>query len=626
MKKILILLSFLFNTIYGDDTFFVSLDKDLSQNTKYIYYIQDKNHIFTQDDIKTNPNLQPLIDKTIKSSLGPYWTRMKLQNISKENIKFAIYNNLPGTNYADVFVYENDKLINTHLLGDLRDIKQREVPSTKSMFVLDAKSNQTYTIIAKIENASLTELDWKIVPFEEFNQAQSKELFLWGLFLGIFFMYFLYTLISFLIYKDKTYLMIFGYAFFASIYLLAINGVIYYLNFGLNLHFINLFGWTASAFGVMFLYPFAYFFFEIYSKYPRLAKIFYVMTGFYATVIVLTIYSTLFDDIHLFWLIPTVFLGHIITVIVLFAIGIYMTIKKEEGSKYYLVAQGLILFAITTYTFALINVIDFEPIHNHIVAMAMIVDCFFFLFIQYRKNSQKQKELENSKKIMLENSRFHSIGKAIGNITHQWKHPLSQIGSGISAMEFEHLYNKDSFEKHFPKDIKNIKKSIQLMQDTMDQFTQFYSKNIEIKNFYPRNILNDIIINILNHKIKEIDVKISIHCDNELNINSYEHIFSNVMIILLDNSLDAFSKDSQDKQIKICIQKIDKKVNILYKDNAGGIKIKPIEKVFDYFESSKGEKGSGFGLAIAKELITEQLKGEIKLKNKDYGVEFRIIF
>lgn len=94
MKKILILLSFLFNTIYGDDTFFVSLDKDLSQNTKYIYYIQDKNHIFTQDDIKTNPNLQPLIDKTIKSSLGPYWTRMKLQNISKENIKFAIYNNL----------------------------------------------------------------------------------------------------------------------------------------------------------------------------------------------------------------------------------------------------------------------------------------------------------------------------------------------------------------------------------------------------------------------------------------------------------------------------------------------------------------------------------------------------
>lgn len=182
MKKILILLSFLFNTIYGDDTFFVSLDKDLSQNTKYIYYIQDKNHIFTQDDIKTNPNLQPLIDKTIKSSLGPYWTRMKLQNISKENIKFAIYNNLPGTNYADVFVYENDKLINTHLLGDLRDIKQREVPSTKSMFVLDAKSNQTYTIIAKIENASLTELDWKIVPFEEFNQAQSKELFLWGLF------------------------------------------------------------------------------------------------------------------------------------------------------------------------------------------------------------------------------------------------------------------------------------------------------------------------------------------------------------------------------------------------------------------------------------------------------------
>ena len=626
MKKILILLSFLFNTIYGDDTFFVSLDKDLSQNTKYIYYIQDNNHTFTQDDIKTNPNLQPLIDKTIKSSLGPYWTKMKLQNISKENIKFAIYNNLPGTNYADVFVYENDKLINTHLLGDLRDIKQREIPSTKSMFVLDAKSNQTYTIIAKIENASLTELDWKIVPFEKFNQSQSKELFLWGLFLGIFFMYFLYTLISFLIYKDKTYLMIFGYGFFSSIYLLAINGVIYYLNFGLNLHFINLFGWTASAFGVMFLYPFAYFFFEIYSKYPRLKKIFYIMISFYATVIIFTIYSTLFDSKHLLWLVPTVFLGHIITVIVLFAIGIYMIIKKEVGSKYYLVAQGLILFAITTYTFALTNIIDFEPIHNHIVAMAMIVDCFFFLFIQYRKNSQRQKELENSKRVMLENSRFHSIGKAIGNITHQWKIPLSQLGSGISVMEFEYHYDKKSFEKNFPNDVKNVKKSIQLMQDTMDQFTQFYSKNIEIKNFYPKIILNDIILNILNHKVKDVNVKITIECDDNLSINSYKHIFSNIMIILLDNSLDAFSNDIQDKQIKICIEKIDNLVNILYKDNAGGIKIKPIEKVFEYFESSKGEKGSGLGLAIAKTLVIEQLQGKIHLENKDYGVEFKITF
>ena len=350
------------------------------------------------------------------------------------------------------------------------------------------------------------------------------------------------------------------------------------------------------------------------------------MISFYGTDIIFTIYSTLIDAKHLLWLVPTVFLGHIITVIVLFAIGIYMIIKKEIGSKYYLVAQGLILFAITTYTFALTNIIDFEPIHNHIVAMAMIVDCFFFLFIQYRKNSQRQKELENSKRVMLENSRFHSIGKAIGNITHQWKIPLSQLGSGISVMEFEYHYDKKSFEKNFPNDVKNVKKSIQLMQDTMDQFTQFYSKNIEIKNFYPKIILNDIILNILNHKVKDVNVKITIECDDNLSINSYKHIFSNIMIILLDNSLDAFSNDIQDKQIKICIEKIDNLVNILYKDNAGGIKIKPIEKVFEYFESSKGEKGSGLGLAIAKTLVIEQLQGKIHLENKDYGVEFKITF
>ena len=626
MKKFLILFFFLFNITYGHDTFFVSTDKDLSQSTKYIYFIQDKNNTFTKENIKTNSNLKPLTNKTIKSALGPYWTKMKLKNISKKSIDLAIYNNLPGTNYVDVFVYENDILINTHMLGDLRDIKQREVPSTKSMFVLKTKPNQIYTIIAKIENASLNELDWKVVLLEKFNQSQVKELFFWGLFFGIFFMYFLYTLISYFVYKDKTYLMIFGYGFFASMYLLAINGVIYYLDLGFNLYFVNLLGWTASAFGVMFLYPFAYFFFEIYSKYTKIAKIFYIMITFYFTVIIFTIYSTLFDAKHLLWLIPTVFLGHIITVITLFTVGIYMIIKKELGSRYYLIAQGLILFAIITYTFALVNIIDFEPIHNHIIAIAMTIDCFFFLYIQYQKNRQRQKELENSKKVMIENSRFHSIGKAIGNITHQWKHPLSQLGSGISAMEFEHQYDKNSFEKNFEKDIKNVKRSIQLMQNTIDQFTQFYSKKLDIKDFYPKNILNDIIINILNHKIKDIDVNITVNCKDELTINSYEHIFSNIMIILIDNSLDAFSKDITNKNIEIYIDKIDNNINILYKDNAGGIKIKPIEKVFEYFESSKGEKGNGFGLAIAKALIIEQLKGKIHLKNKDDGVEFKISF
>ena len=62
---------------------------------------------------------------------------------------------------------------------------------------------------------------------------------------------------------------------------------------------------------------------------------------------------------------------------------------------------------------------------------------------------------------------------------------------------------------------------------------------------------------------------------------------------------------------------------ITYEDNAGGIKIKPIELVFNYFVTSKNNnKSSGIGLAVAKLLIEERLKGKISIKNSDVGAVF----
>ena len=66
----------------------------------------------------------------------------------------------------------------------------------------------------------------------------------------------------------------------------------------------------------------------------------------------------------------------------------------------------------------------------------------------------------------------------------------------------------------------------------------------------------------------------------------------------------------------------------LYKDNAGGIKIEPIEKVFEYFVTTKGTKetneNQGMGLAIVKMLVEDRLSGKITLKNIKNGVCFEI--
>ena len=65
-------------------------------------------------------------------------------------------------------------------------------------------------------------------------------------------------------------------------------------------------------------------------------------------------------------------------------------------------------------------------------------------------------------------------------------------------------------------------------------------------------------------------------------------------------------------------------MKIAFKDNAGGINIYPIEKVFDIHFSTKKGEGYGIGLSLAKKLAKNALFSNISVKNSSGGAEFLI--
>jgi sensor histidine kinase regulating citrate/malate metabolism len=124
-------------------------------------------------------------------------------------------------------------------------------------------------------------------------------------------------------------------------------------------------------------------------------------------------------------------------------------------------------------------------------------------------------------------------------------------------------------------------------------------------------------------------VEFKLNIDDDLKVNSHKHVLSNIFMILIDNSMDAFDSNSEDKNIiEInCKKQNDNSYEINYSDNAGGIKIEPIEKVFEYFVSTKTQKeSSGIGLPLLKLLVTDKLNGTVKVSNSNIGVIFNIRF
>lgn len=587
------------------------------------YFINDKNNVFTYDDINSKIDLEKLNKAHIGSKIGPFWTKLSLINNSNKIESITLYNLLAGTNKIDVYILKDNKLIDIKYLGDFRDQKLQENLATYSNFNLILSPKESITIISKIENYQIYNLAWNISKTSDFYKMDSNKIFYAGLLGGIFLIFIFINIINYILYKKTSYLIVVGVAISLCLYQYGFHGILYYIDIGLNLKLITVLTWTTSYIFITLLLLFAYFFFDQRKKYPKASyiNIFFIISNF--SIILLLLYALFFNE-DFFKFISISVITVIGGTLYLTIFSIYALIKKEVGSSYYFLGEITLLIVIIFYTMSIFNIVFYQDEIKFLLPFAYMVNLISLATALYFKNKKEQEDLKKSKLLLMEQSRFNSIGQAIGHVSHQWKTPLTSIGTSLTLLEtiFNHEDNKLNivFEKQLP----SMKKSIDIMKKSIDEFSTYYQTNMEKEDFILIQSISNI-VEILKSKLILNKVKIIYEIDEGLKLHSYEHIISNTFLVLLNNSLEAFNTCNGENYIKISANKINNKTVITYEDNAGGITIKPIELVFDYFVTSKNnDKSSGIGLAVVKLLIEERLNGEITVKNNDKGAVFTI--
>lgn len=621
MFRIFLFISFLISNLIAN-----SIDiSDLKTSNVLdkTYFINDKNNVFTYDDINSKIDLEKLNKAHIGSKIGPFWTKLSLINNSNKIESITLYNLLAGTNKIDVYILKDNKLIDIKYLGDFRDQKLQENLATYSNFNLILSPKESITIISKIENYQIYNLAWNISKTSDFYKMDSNKIFYAGLLGGIFLIFIFINIINYILYKKTSYLIVVCAAISLCLYQYGFHGILYYIDIGLNLKLITVLTWTTSYIFITLLLLFAYFFFDQRKKYPKASyiNIFFIISNF--SIILLLLYALFFNE-DFFKFISISVITVIGGTLYLTIFSIYALIKKEVGSSYYFLGEITLLIVIIFYTMSIFNIVFYQDEIKFLLPFAYMVNLISLATALYFKNKKEQEDLKKSKLLLMEQSRFNSIGQAIGHVSHQWKTPLTSIGTSLTLLEtiFNHEDNKLNivFEKQLP----SMKKSIDIMKKSIDEFSTYYQTNMEKEDFILiRSITN--IVEILKSKLILNKVKIIYEIDEGLKLHSYEHIISNTFLVLLNNSLEAFNTCNRENYIKISANKINNKTVITYEDNAGGITIKPIELVFDYFVTSKNnDKSSGIGLAVVKLLIEERLNGEITVKNNDKGAVFTI--
>jgi len=229
--------------------------------------------------------------------------------------------------------------------------------------------------------------------------------------------------------------------------------------------------------------------------------------------------------------------------------------------------------------------------------------------IQELKKKQKELEKSNESRKYLLSVLFHDLANSLV-VAKNYSSPRVNIGRGEEKI----LQNIEKIHKS----TKNIEEIISHVKEFQEQESAF--SKIELRPVLLKDCLNKVAF-IFDHRLREKQLSLDIEiCDDETYVVADEISLCNSILNNLISNAIKFSPVGSN--IKVKCRKKGAKVSIQVIDNGIGIPedIREVLFEFDEFTSrngTNGEKGTGYGLPIAKRYI-DIFGGEINVnKVKD---------
>lgn len=238
----------------------------------------------------------------------------------------------------------------------------------------------------------------------------------------------------------------------------------------------------------------------------------------------------------------------------------------------------------------------------------------------YKKRLEE--EIINSyekERLLIQQSKMATMGEMIGSIAHQWKQPLNILSLSNGIVKISRTPQDIFTEKEVDDAIENIDFAIKNLNQTIEDFRNFFNPNKE-KNHFKISTAIEETIKLIIPQLRNNNIEIVKNID-DVKIYSSQNELQQVLINLIKNAKEELCKKGfqLNRYIFIDVKKIDNKVQIQIKDNAQGIKKDIIEKVFDaYFTTKEESGGTGIGLYMSKQIIEEHMNGKLEVKNQNY--------
>lgn len=270
-----------------------------------------------------------------------------------------------------------------------------------------------------------------------------------------------------------------------------------------------------------------------------------------------------------------------------------------------------------------------EKIDYSLLIDVLIVVGFIILWILWWNRSLHKKieegvlEYKKQQELLIQQSKMAAMGEMIGAIAHQWKQPINAMSLNIEYLQ--NMYELGGLNKEMmDKRCGMLNDNISFMSQTISDFRSFFKPNKK-KKLFSINRSIEKVVNILQSQLKTKGVEVILPKES-VEIESIPNELEQVILNIVNNGKDILlEKEAQNPTITIDLKKEEGRVILEILDNGGGIEPENLDKIFNSYFSTKGEKGTGIGLYMSKLIVENSLGGKIEAENYEQGAKFSII-
>jgi signal transduction histidine kinase len=246
---------------------------------------------------------------------------------------------------------------------------------------------------------------------------------------------------------------------------------------------------------------------------------------------------------------------------------------------------------------------------------------------------QAYAHLHQAQKSLVQSEKMAALGSLVAGVAHEINTPIGTALTAASHLEertrdFRALFESGKLRKaDAERYIDTATEASQIMTATIGRASELIQsfKQVAVdqstderRQFGLRAYIHEVLLS-LRPRLKQTQHEVVVECPGDLAIDSHPGALSQVLTNLIMNSLIHGFAEGDAGTITIAVlPEDDEMVTIRYSDTGRGIPEKHRSRIFEpFFTTKRGSGGTGLGLHIVYNIVTQRLGGTITLNSAE---------